>query len=92
MAEIEIIYSNRSTLTIDMVSSYFCLIEGSIIFLLNIALTVLILKVRSLSSQKEFVLFAVNMFFDAIFGIAYILAGLNSILLYTGGSCKFFTL
>ena len=82
-----VIYSNRSTQTIDMVSSYFCVIEGSIIFVCNTALALLILKIRSLSAQKEFLLFAVNMFFDALFGIAYILAGANSFYLYKTEQC-----
>ncbi|KAE9548486.1 hypothetical protein FO519_008302 [Halicephalobus sp. NKZ332] len=75
-------YTNILTSTLDATTVWLYVVEGSILLVFNGIFGMLILTNKKLSCQKEFVLFAINMFFDALFGSAYFVAGIYNLTLY----------
>ena len=83
------IYSNVSTSTMDIGSYYMYFIEGLILIVVNVILATAIFVHKSLRSQKEYIVFATNMIFDAIFGLAYCTAGIYKLFfIYYREECK----
>lgn len=83
------IYSNVSTDTMDYVSYYFYVVEGLILMLLNIPIAMIIFMNSNLRCQKEFIIFAFSMVFDAIFGFSYLYCGVFRLLFYYNEKCRF---
>lgn len=82
-------YTNVSTSTLDVNTVYLYVIEGSILLGFNGCFCLLILNISQLSRQKEFIIFAINMFSDALFGSAYLVAGIYNLSVYYNEQCNF---
>jgi hypothetical protein len=85
-------YQNLSASSIDYVHYYVYSIEGLLLLLLNLPLAVVIFINNELRDQKEYVLFALSMIFDAIFGFTYLYAGIFRLLIYYTDNCKLYIL
>uniref|UniRef100_A0A7E4VB22 G_PROTEIN_RECEP_F1_2 domain-containing protein n=1 Tax=Panagrellus redivivus TaxID=6233 RepID=A0A7E4VB22_PANRE len=59
-----------------LVPSYLFIVEGSIVFIFNTVLALIILLTPKFVKHKEYVLLAINVVFDALFGLAYLLGGI----------------
>ena len=84
-------FSTKLVSSVDYIALYVYIIEGAILMLFNFSLAFVIYTSIRLREQKEYVIFAANMFFDGIFGITYFLAGIRrlSIYLTSEDKCKF---
>jgi hypothetical protein len=83
-----IVYSNQTTASLDVVSFYLFVIEGGIVFVLNSYLALVIFLTKSLRNQKEYIIIASNMSFDAALGLVYFLAGSSDLRIYYTEECK----
>ena len=73
----------------DVGTYYMYFIEGFILIVFNGILAVSIFSHRTLRSQKEYIIFAANMIFDAIFGLTYFSAGVYRLFfVYYVEKCK----
>lgn len=78
------------TSSLDIGSYYAYVIEGLILIAFNGILAASIFA-TVLRSQKEYIIFATNMLFDAIFGLTYFSAGLyRMVFIYYKEECKSF--
>ena len=82
------LYTNNKSADMDMVSLYLYFIEGGIIFIFNSILALIIFFTTRLRTQKEFVLFGINMVFDAFYGLAYVMGGFYRLNIYLYETCK----
>lgn len=85
----DVIYSEIPTTKMDYEAYYFYTVEGGILMLLNIPIAIVILITPNLRCQKEFVIFAFCMLFDAIFGFTYFYAGIFRLIIYYTEMCKY---
>lgn len=76
------VYSNRTTASLDVGSYYAYVIEGAILLFFNLFLALVIIITKRLRSQKEYIIIASNMLFDAAFGLAYFIAGIYRLHIY----------
>lgn len=83
-----LIFSNRTTASLDIVSFYAYLIEGGFLMMVNGYLASVIFFTKKLRSQKEYVIIGSNMLFDSYFGFAYFVSGVYSLGLYYSFECK----
>lgn len=81
-------YSDRTTESLDVVSLYAYVIEGGLLFVLSLYFSIIILLIRRLRRQKEYIVIAANMLFDSIFGLAYFSAGIYRLFIYYTEICK----
>ena len=81
-------YTDILTSTLDATTVWLYVIEGSILLLFNGIFAISILTNRKLCAQKEFVLFSINMLYDALFGSAYLVAGIYNLTLYYNEECS----
>uniref|UniRef100_A0A7E4VVA9 G_PROTEIN_RECEP_F1_2 domain-containing protein n=1 Tax=Panagrellus redivivus TaxID=6233 RepID=A0A7E4VVA9_PANRE len=63
--------------TKDTAPFYLYIIEGSIITVFSTAMTLIILLTPKFFRQKEYMLLAFNVMFDAFFGLQYLLSGIH---------------
>ena len=63
--------------------------EGLLLVLLNIPITMIIFSTPTLRVQKEFIIFAFSMVFDAIFGFTYFYCGVFRLYFYYTEKCEF---
>uniref|UniRef100_A0A914DBJ8 Uncharacterized protein n=1 Tax=Acrobeloides nanus TaxID=290746 RepID=A0A914DBJ8_9BILA len=64
-----VIYSNTTTASLFVGSYYAYVVEGAILLFFNLYLALVIFFTKRLRSQKEYVVIASNMMFDATFGL-----------------------
>ena len=81
--------SNLSANSIDYVQYYIYSAEGLILILLNLPLALIVLLNKRLREQKEYVMFALTMIFDVVFGFTYLYAGVFRLQIYYAEQCKF---
>ena len=81
-------YTDTLTSTLDATTVWLYVIEGSILLLFNGIFGLMILSNKKLAIQKEFILFAINMLYDALFGSAYLVAGIYNLTLYYNEKCS----
>lgn len=81
-------YSNISTSTIDYIQYYTYSIEGAVLIMLNLPLALIVFLNKRLREQKEYVMFALTMIFDVIFGFTYLYAGVFRLVIYYTEQCK----
>uniref|UniRef100_A0A7E4ZYL9 G_PROTEIN_RECEP_F1_2 domain-containing protein n=1 Tax=Panagrellus redivivus TaxID=6233 RepID=A0A7E4ZYL9_PANRE len=67
----------------DLTPYYLYIIEGSVIIFLSASLATVILVTPRFVKQKEYVLLAINVLFDAVFGLQYLLEGNYLLGVYT---------
>jgi hypothetical protein len=83
-----IVYSNTTTASLDAGSYYAYIVEGAILLFFNLYLALVILFTKRLRSEKEYVVIASNMMFDAAFGLAYLSAGISRLHIYYTEECN----
>ncbi|TMS38572.1 hypothetical protein L596_005267 [Steinernema carpocapsae] len=70
-------FSNVPTAEVDTVPFYFYVIEGVLLSSTSLFMVFLILITSKLRNQKEYQIFILCILFDAVFGLAYISAGIH---------------
>src|SRR3569623_1818515 len=82
------IYSNISTSTLNYKLYYFYLIEGSTLCAINTILTVFIIFNKNLRSQKEYIIYGANFFYNAIYSLGFAGSGALRLSVYYNEECK----
>ena len=82
------VYSTTLASTLDYVTYYIYIVEGSLLFTLNICLILFICYNKQFRSQKEFIIYIGVLFYDAFFGLAHVAAGTVRIQVYLTETCK----
>jgi hypothetical protein len=67
---------NATAPPLNLEASYIYTIEGSILFLLDILLVLLIMTNKNLRKEKVFVLYLANILYDAFFTLGFVSAGI----------------
>lgn len=81
-------YTNITTASMDYVAYYLYVGEGLLLMVLNIPIAFIIFATPNLRIQKEFIIFAFSMIFDAIFGFSYLYCGVFRLIFYYNEKCK----
>lgn len=82
------IFSNTTSISVDVFPFYIYAIEGGILVVFNVFFVTMIMLIKRLRCQKEYILIAGNMFFDILFGMTYLLAGIYRVEVWWGSECK----
>ena len=83
------IYSNISTSSMDYVSYYMYIVEGYMLFVINLLLALIIVRRKKLRSQKEYIIYLGNVLYDSFYGLGYAVAGTFRISIFLTETCKF---
>uniref|UniRef100_A0A914CTS5 Uncharacterized protein n=1 Tax=Acrobeloides nanus TaxID=290746 RepID=A0A914CTS5_9BILA len=83
-----VVYSNTTTASLFVGTYYAYVVEGAILLFFNLYLALVIFFTKRLRSQKEYVVIASNMMFDAIFGLGYFIAGIYRLQIYYTEQCN----
>jgi len=84
------VYSNISTSSMDYVSYYMYIVEGYILFAINLLLALIIICRKEMRSQKEYIIYLGNTLYDSVYSLAYGTAGTFRISVYLTETCQFY--
>lgn len=82
-------FTSLPTSSMNKTALYIYVVDGFILMASNLILILFIYSIKQLRQQKEYIIFAGNMIYDAFFGFQYFLAGIRRMGIFYGNNyCK----